>query len=231
MNQFNVYFLGLLVCISLMDCQTKQNNADEFGQMSTSTINIPEIIGSDPNIKILNEGPTGSWFKNSKRGEFGVLIFRIQLLNDTIVPIDLELKFPSKPIPLLPDSTTKVEVFVLPDSITPDTLQNAVNFGVTGIAEYFNLERTEPDILKTRIEPKESHTLYLGMLAETKKEFGTFRAKLFFNGQNIDAPFLPIKSIKTEQTDRNSLDLIYGIGYSPHQQFTLIPSGHIHFKK
>ena len=190
-------------------------------------------LKSYPNIKILNEGPAGSKFTNSKGEDDGFLVFRIQIFNDTIVPIDLEIKFPSKPVPLLPDSITKVEVYVLPDSITPDTIQNAANFGVIGIEDYFNSDLTDPGSLKTTIQPKEHHTLYLGMLyeSESKMGFGTFRAKLFLNGQDIDAPFLPVTSIKTEKTDSSYLDLIFGIGYTPHNQHTLIPCGQINFIK
>ncbi len=233
MNKFTYSVLGLLVWICLMHCQIGQSDTAQQLKLNTTSIaNNQETLRSYPNIKIINEGPTGSKFTNSKRGEFGLLVFRIQMVNDTIVPIDLELEFPSTPVPLLPDSITKVEVYVLPDSITPDTIQNnAANFGVRGLADYFNSDFTDPGSLKIRIEPKEHHTLYLGMIAESKMGHGTFRTKLFINGQDIDAPFLPIRSIKTEKTDNRSLDLVYGIGFTPHKQYTLIPCGHINFLK
>ena len=234
MNKFTYCILGLLVCTSLMNCQNRQSQAaqqDELNQVTATKIS--ETFESYPNIKILNEGPTGSKFTNSKGEEETFLVFRVQIFNDTIVPIDIEVKFPSKPAALLPDSLAKVKVYVLPDSITPDTIQNAANFGVIGIENYFNSDLTDPGILKTTIQPKEHHTLYLGMLQEGKMGFGfgTYKAKLFLNGQDIDAPFLPVTYIKTEKTGSSSLDLIFGIGYTPHNQYTLIPCGQINFIK
>lgn len=192
MYKFTYYVLGLLLCSSLLYCQ---NQAAHQVQLNTSSIaNNHETFESYHNIKILTNGPTGSKFTNSKRGEFGLLIYMIQIFNDSIVPIDLEVKFPSKPVPLLPDSMTKVEVYMLPDSITPDTIQNAANWGVIGIEDFFNSDLTDPGILKTRIQPKEHHTFYLGMLSESERKMGsgTTIAKLFLNGQAIDAPLSPV---------------------------------------
>ena len=232
MYKFTNYILGLLVCTALMHCQNQQSQdvkQDELNQATATKIS--ETFESNPNIKILNEGPAGSKFTNSKGEEDGFLVFRIQIFNDKIVPIELEVRFPSIPVPLLPDSITKVEIYVLPDSITPDTLQNAANFGVIGIEDYFNSDLTDPGILKTTIQPKEHHTLYLGILMESEMGSGTIRGKVFLNGQDIDAPFLPVTSIKTEKTGSSSLELIYGIGYRPHNQYILIPFGQINFMK
>lgn len=234
MNKFTYYILALFVYPSLMHCQNRESpvaQQDKLNQVVTTKIS--ETFESYRGIKILQEGPRGSKFTNSKRGEFGLLVFRIQIFNDTIIPIDLEVKFPSKLAALLPDSLAKVKVNMLPDSITPDTIQNDANFGVIGLEDYFNSDLTAPGILKTRIQPKEHHTLYLGMIEEGNMGFGfgTYKTKLFLNGQDIDAHFFPVTSIKTEKTSINSLDLIFGIGYTPHNRYTLIQCGQISFIK
>jgi hypothetical protein len=240
----NIPFLLLFFSPFVQCAQEKSksiNQPSESGLMIESSLyQGTDITESYRGIKILNSGPTGSKFTNSKRGEFMLLIFCIQIINDTIVPIDLEIQFPLKPTPLLPDSLTKVELLLLPESITPDTIQNAFNWGIIGIEEYFNSNFTDPVILKTKILPKEQRILYLGMLSESNKKHGTFRANLFLNGQNIredhlffgsesDAPFLPATSIETEKTEYSSLELVYGIGFAPHNQYTLIPCGQINY--
>ncbi len=218
----------------IAQCAQKKSRGTDPLSKRAAQIATGSNYGSDHpdghyGIKILNIGPTGSKYTNSKRGEFGLLIFCIQILNDTIIPFDLDIQFPSKPIPLLPDSIVKVELFILPDFMIPDTTQNTANFAVIGIEDYFNSDSIDPGILKTTIQPQEHHTMYLGMLNESNMGYGTIRAQLFINGQEIEAPFMPVTSIETDQRGYKSLDLIYGIGYSPHNQHILIPCGQIIF--
>ncbi|MBT8266806.1 MAG: hypothetical protein HKN51_15815 [Saprospiraceae bacterium] len=225
MIKYAFSILGLLACSSLLQCQSKLAQAD-LNQVTQSKITEIENYRG---IKILDEGPTGSKHTNSKRGEFGCSKFRITVYNDTILPIELEIKFPSQPTTSLPDPAFNNQYWVLPDSLTPDTFQNAWNFGIIGLEEHFNSDFTDSPIVKRTIQPKEYYTFYLAGIGETTFGSGQNYSKLFINGQKIDVPYLQGKSIKDENTESDSLNLVWGIGHSPHNLYTLIPCGQISY--
>lgn len=153
------------------------------------------------------------------------------MINDTVVPAELTINFLSDSVALLPESENYLRVFLFPDTMTPDTMQEVYNFGVTGIESFLDNELNKPTILKTTIQPEEEHILYIGVLFNTDGLVGLTRAKLFINGQNINDSFLPVNSRKTSTKNRNELDLIFGIGVDPPHNYSLIPCGHIVYKK
>jgi hypothetical protein len=226
-----IFILGFSICFSLTNCQNGQSRVTQ--QQEPIQIPIAKILDtleSYRGIKILDQGPAGSKHTNSKRGVFGCTKFRITIFNDTIVPIDFEMKFPPNQVPSLPDPLIKVQYWVLPDSLTPEIPIRAFNFGITGLEEYFNSDFTEPGIVKITIQPKKYHTFYIAGIGEGPFERGSSYSKLFINGQDIDVPYIQNKSIKKENSD-GSLELIWGIGHTPHNLYTLIPCGHIKFLK
>ena len=150
-------------------------------------------------------------------------------MNDTIISLDLEIDFPENPAHLLPDSRVLLSIFLLPDSLTPKNIQDDLNFGVIGIEKFFESDLSSPSTLKTSIQPKGQQTLYVGLKLESEIGNGTTRSILFINGQNIDAPFLPIKTIAKDDTDGTTLDLVYGIGVDPPNNYRLIPCGQIKY--
>lgn len=231
MNKFTYTILGLFVCTSLMYCQNKQSDVTRQPELNQATAAKIDALESYHGIKILDEGPAGSKHTNSKRGEFGCTKFRITIFNDTIVPINLKIKFPSKSIHSLPKSLFKSQVWVLPDSLTPDTFQRAFNFGIIGLEDHFNSDFTDSRIVKTIIQPKKHHTFYLAMIGESPFERGSNYSKLLINGQAIDTPYIQGKSIKKEHSNSSSLELIFGIDHTPHNLYTLIPCGQIKFLK
>lgn len=217
--------LVLIACFSLIRCQTKLSQ-DNLNQVTQSKL---AEIESYRGIKILDEGPAGSKHTNSKRGEFGCTKFRITVYNDTIVPIELEIKFPSQPTTSLPDPAYKNQYWVLPDSLTPNTFQRTRNFGITGLEEHFNSDFTDSRIVKKTIQPKDHYTFYLAGMGESPFGSGQSYSKLFINGQKVEVPYLQGKSIKGENTDSSSLMLVWGIGHMPHNLYTLIPCGQISY--
>ncbi|MCR9287435.1 MAG: hypothetical protein NXI23_08640 [Bacteroidetes bacterium] len=231
MYKFIIFILGISICFSLMKCQ----NGDRRVAMQQEPVQVPiakilDTLESYRGIKILDEGPAGSKHTNSTRGVFGCTKFRITIFNDTIVPIDLEIKFPPKQVPSLPDSLIKVQYWVLPDALTPEIPIRGFNFGITGLEEHFNSDFTDSGIVKITIQPKEYHTFYLAGIGEGPFERGSSYSKLFINGQDIDVPYIQDKSVKKENSN-GSLELVFGIGHTPHNLYTLIPCGQINFLK
>lgn len=227
MNQFTRPILGLVICMLLINCQTGQSQVADQQVINAATTKKIDALESYRGIKILDEGPTGSKHTNSYRGEFGCSKFRITIFNDTIVPIELVFQFPSKQVTSSPDTNFKVQGWVLPDELTPDTFQNAFNFGITGLEDHFNSDFTDPGMVKTTIQPKGHHSFYLAFIGESTFEFGSNYSQLFIHGQDVDVPYLPEESIKIERTSENVLDLVWGIGHTPHNLYTWIHCGQI----
>ena len=230
MNKLAFCILIILASTTFIHCQiqpTKSAAQDEYRQAIANKISELE---SYRGIKILDEGPAGRKHNNSKRGEFGVTKMRITIINDTIVPIELEVKFPPNQSSSIPEPSYKVQIWILPDELTPKNFVNARDFGIVGLEEHFNSDFTDPGFVKTIIQPKEDYTFYIASMGESPFTFGSSYPKLFINGQDVDTPYLQDKSIKTTNTD-GSLDLIFGIGHTPHNLYTLIPCGKITFLK
>ena len=234
MIKFIYSILGLIVCSYLVSCQTRTNQAIQTNHQSELNQVIQSKIAELKNyrgIKILDEGPAGRKHFNSYRGEFGCSKFRITIYNDTIFPIELKVKFPSQPVSSLPDSLVKVQYWILPDSLTPNSFLNARDFGITGIEDHFNSDFTAPGFVKAMIQPREHYTFYVAGMGKGPFGRGSSYSKLFINRQNIDVPYLQGKSLKMDNIDSNSFDLVWGIGHTPHNLYTLIPCGQIDFLK
>ena len=224
--------LGFIACFISLSCQ---NGQSQVAQQETSEqariIQILDTLESYRGIKILDEGPAGSKHTNEKRGVFGCTKLRITIFNDTVVPVDLEVKFPPQPVASLPDSVITAQYWVLPDSLTPDLPIRGFNFGIIGLEEHFNADFTDPGVVKTTLQPNEYHTFYIAGIGSGPFGFGSSYPKLFINGQDLHSPYLQGKSVKTERPDSSSLSLVFGISHTPHNLYTLIPCGKIKFLK
>lgn len=155
-------------------------------------------------------------------------IFRARITNDTIIPIELTVNFPISPVALQPKSDNAVRVFLLGDTTTVDKPDD-YNFGVTGIESFLDTDLNKPTLLKITIKPKEEYVLHIGALFDLLP--GRSLSKLFIKGQDINVSFLPVQPTEPEIKDRNKLELVYGIGINPPHNYSLIPCGHIVFKK
>ena len=195
-----------------------------------SCSNKSEPSATYTGITILNGGPRGGGYTDPTGKKFEFRIFRIPVINVTVVPAELTINFFSDSIALLPESDKYLRVFLFPDTMTPDTMQEVYNFGVTGIESFLDNDLDKPTILRTTIQPKQEHVLYIGVLFNSDRLDGLTRAKLFINGQNIKDSFLPVNSIKTNTKNRNKLDLVFGIGIDPPHNYSLIPCGQIVYK-
>jgi len=168
-------------------------------------------------VSILTIGPRGGDYTDSTGKKFGFRIFRTHIINDTIIPIELIINFPSDSVALLPTdsiaslgipkSDRYVRVFLFPQSMAPDKQEEVYNYGVTGIESFLDTGLSKATMLKTTIQPKQDYTLYIGALIYPALQQA--RAKLFINGQN----------------------LVYRISIDPPLDSALISCGQIVFKK
>ena len=221
MRYLTIYTLGML---TLGSCNDSQNN--DF-QKTQRTLKVIPYTTYDRyyGIGTINCGPLGGVY-NSSTKSYSYRIFRIQLINDTICPVELNISFPGKPIALYPDTNQSLRVFLFPDELTPDTIQDVFSFGIRGLESFLDTGLNKPTSLTRLIQPKGEHILYIGFITD-----GLARAKLFINGQSPGLSFLPVKSVVTDSKDKNSLDLLFDIRINNPQNYSLIHCGQIVFKK
>jgi len=189
-------------------------------------------------ISILNDGPRGSIYteKDSKYTDsivlgknFAFRCFRTRIINDTIIPIELQINFSKDSVSLFPKADRYLRVFLFPDELTPDTIQEIYNFGIRGLESFLDTGLNKPTTLTTLIKPKGEYILYIGILFYPPD--GLTRAGLFINGHNYNIQLVPVKSIKTGTQNENELTLVFGIGIDPPHNYSLISCGRITFIK
>ena len=181
-------------------------------------------------VTIHTSGPRGGGYTDSTGKIFGYRIFRTRVINDTIIPIELTIKFPIDSVVMLPKSHRHLRVFVIPDTLTPDTdKQYEYNYGVTELKSFLKLAFNKSTMLKVTIQPKQYNYIYLVVLCYPAP--GLTNAKLFINGQDENSAFIPIKSQKTIIKSGDKLDLLLGLRIiDPPITYSLIPCGQIVFK-
>ncbi|QBA64000.1 hypothetical protein [Muriicola soli] len=227
MRFFIQYIFAVLIITSCIQTQDKGSVAQKQSDINSSTsIHFKENVGNFGGITILNTGPRGGFYQSSNRENFRYTVFRVEIFNDTIIPIKLDIKFPKSPIGLLPDSTIVFEAFLVPDKFIPDSIQDDFNFGAR-LEDLFESGHKYQFDLSTSIQPENQRTLYVGILLKSKIIDGTTRAKLFVEGQDQDAPFFKVSSRNRYKLNKNPINLVYGISVAAPKYHTLISCGQI----
>ena len=213
-------------------CNNSNTNADKqsYGKIPSNTFH---------GVTIVNSGPRGSGYTDSEGKNFHFRIFRVHVINDTIIPAEVTVNFPSDSVALLPGSSTHLRIFLFPDTLTPDIPMAEYNFGVSGIDHFLGAGLNKPSTFTTTLQPKQECFLYIGVLVNAKGVGGLTRGKLAFSGQKInislpidlDTIILPADSIKSDTENKDRRDLVFGIGIDPPDNYLLIPCGQIVFKK
>lgn len=189
----------------------------------------------DPNayrgIILQTDGPRGGVYTDTSGEEFEYRIFRVHVLNDSTVPAELAMDFPGGPIALLPDTDKYLRVFLFPDEIRPDTVQDVFNYGITGSEDYVRTRPSGPTSLRTTVQPGEDHLLYIGVTFPSHGLDGLGRAELFIDGQQPTGSYFPEGSVPASTKKGNALDLTFGIAIDPPKHYSMVPCGRIAFEK
>lgn len=221
--------IGLLLLTSCMQTQERELNAQSLADIIVPTTFTPQDPESHGNISILNSGPKGGDYQSKTGTNFRYTIFRIQVINDTIVPIILDFTLPTKSILLQPDSVINLEAFLISEDFTPNSIRDTFNFGVR-MEDYFESEIERQRSFKTSVQPKEQHTFYIGILYKSDLVNQKTRTKLFIEGLDNDAPHYPVNSVEKYRDISNPTNLFYGISVDPPTYHALIPCGQIRFE-
>lgn len=217
----------------LTSCSTAQNKEEPTAAIADPSSEPVAAIQGMPiskdryhGIVTINNGPRGGDYISTSGKIIPYRLFRIQFYNDTVVPVELNLHFPAEEMALLSDTLKKVKAFLLPENSTPQKVTDTNNFGIKGLEGFLDSGLNKPSILTKRIEPKQEYIVYIGAIISDLA-----RAKLFFNGQDPNVSYLPTSILKTGTSQKNTLDLILGVGIDPPRYYTLIHCGTLNFKK
>lgn len=210
----NFHVISVLLVVTVMCCGTNR------------TTDQP---GTHRGIVLRTDGPRGGVYVDPGGGTLGYWIYRVQVLNDSTVPVELTLDFPSDPITMLPHRDKHPNVFLFPEELTPDTAQNIFNFGIKGSEAFLTTRPNQPTLLRKTIQPGEDHFLYIGVVLPPD---GVGRAELFVAGQGPDSTsYFPPGSIQTKTRKGDVHDLIFGIAIDPPAHYVMLHCGRIFFKQ
>ena len=226
MRYFYHYMFVLLMLASCKQTQDREPVTQQQADIHTETSIRTKKVEKTDSIRILNTGPRGGAYQNSKGDNFRYTVFRVEVLNHASQPIQLDLNLPKSPTGLLPDATIVFQVFLVPEKYTPDTIQDTFNFGAKLEALFESGDPYQFE-LSTAIEPNNHQTLYIGILLKSQIIDGATRAKLFVEGQDQDAPFIKVVSQNNYKLQNKPINLVYGVSVASAKYHTLIPCGQI----
>ena len=145
---------------------------------------MPETVEKKRGVTWVTIGPRGGNYVNPSGNKLGYRIFRIQVNNDSIRPVDLDIHFSNDSTPLLPESNGFVKALLIPHSIAPDK-PDEYDFGITGLNPFLDSASTKPTKLQTTVQPNTKFVFYVGVLlyqtdGVTRASMTTTRNNLVF---------------------------------------------------
>lgn len=180
-------------------------------------------------IVLVTDGPRGGGYVDPGGETLGYWIYRVQVLNDSTVPVELAMDFPSDPIVMLPDPNKHPNVFLFPDEIVPDTAADVFGFGIKDVEAFLKTRPNGATSLRTTIAPGEDHFLCIGVVLPPD---GVGRGELFIDGHGPDSTYyFPKGSIPATSSSGDDLNLIFGIAIDPPRYYAMLPCGRIGSKK
>lgn len=182
-------------------------------------------------IVLRTDGPRGGVLTDPNGTELEYRIFRVHVLNDSTVPVELTMGLQGGAVALLPDTSTFISVFLLPDELCPDTAQDVINFGITEAEAFIRARSSGTTSLRTTVQPGEDHLLYIGVTFAPHDLGGLGRAELFIDGQKPDPSIFPDGSVPVRVVRGKDLELILGVAIDPPEHYVLVPCGWVAFTK
>lgn len=177
------FIFGLLIFVSCRQSTVqRETNTPQKINKSHAVSNMPETFDNYGGVTFVTIGPRGGGYVNPAGNNIGYRIFRVQIINDSIVPIDFDINFSKDSVTLLPKSHGFVKVFLFPRSMTPDK-QDEFDFGITGLKPFLDSVSNKPTSLKMTIQSKKEYVFYIGVLLYQTD--GVVRAKFSANEKNL----------------------------------------------
>jgi hypothetical protein len=153
--------------------------------------------------KIIHSFPRGGGevYKNGKK--YSYVVFWTRVFNQSATPLELKVKFPEVTFFNWPDDYIRI---VLPEETMLMDKVHAFDYGLTHLQSFLNDKSNQLNSLQKRINPNQEHIFYIIVFMHIKN-WGPARAKFELKDQA----------------------LFYKI--SMGADTTMIPCGHLYFKK
>ena len=172
-----------------------------------SSISSSTHIDTGKGIIIQNSGPRGGPYSYPTGKRFGYAIFWTRLINQTPSPIDITINFPADSFSISPSPQSYFKLFLPSDTMTIDK-EPSYDYGATGLKSFMDTGLNKTTSIQRTINPKEEYLFFVGMLM-----------KMPDNG--------PVRTgIVLKEGE-----LFYRVSITGQLDSTLIPCGHIGFKK
>ena len=164
----------VIIFFSIMAC----SNTDRHTDSEVKNLNAPvgsqtEKMDTSEDVTMLTSLPKGGSY-NSNGRILGYRIFSSSVINNTLVPMELNINFPSDSL-AMPNSDKYLKFFLPPDEIS-STKNSEYNYGEKGIKSFFD-GTTRSINLKTLIKPGEKYLFNSGVFFYPG--YGVARARLF----------------------------------------------------
>jgi hypothetical protein len=204
-----IFFLFLCSCSNDNSLSNKPLDVPTINNLldSINYSNRSKYFG----ISLINGKNGGIGFTDSITGmtkQFRTI--KILIVNDTIVPVGLQINLSKKPYAFFYSLDTKFNAFLLPDTV--------IGFG-SELNAFLNNGIQKPSVLKKVIQPGQTCVLNIGMLFFNSigRPDGYTSEEVFFKGQKNNLGLSDtISPLKTKQS--KTLDIILGI--TLHSQST-----------
>jgi hypothetical protein len=150
---------------------------------------------------------TGKNGYNDPAGKnFAYAIFWTRVINETATPLELTINFPADSFAIPHYLNSYLKLFLPPDTMTPDK-ESLYNYGLKGLKSFLDTSFNKPSMLQRTINPKEECRFYIAYIVAL--------SDVRYNG-----------AVRTELILKEQ-----GLFYKINRLDSLIPCGHIVFKK
>jgi hypothetical protein len=157
-------------------------------------------------VMVHNSLPKGGGrYIDSDGKSYKYVIFWTRVINESITPLELAIKFSADPFTIFPSPDSYIRIFLPPDTMTLGKVQLG-DFGLTNLQPFLDAGFDKPSMLQKTINPKEEYLFYIPVLFYQAR--GTTRTALVLKGQ----------------------DLFFRISITPGVDSALIPCGQLVFK-
>lgn len=140
-------------------------------------------------ITIQNSFPKGGMiepgrtqYSNSAGKLHGFAAFWTRILNETDIPLELNINVPADSFPIFTPPDSYLKLFLPKEKFTVDKLSK-FNYGLTEIKPYLDVNFDNASILQKTINPNEEHIFYVMTLSY--EAAGTPRAGLILKEQEL----------------------------------------------
>ncbi|MBK9285688.1 MAG: hypothetical protein IPM51_15420 [Sphingobacteriaceae bacterium] len=168
-NSLKILLLTLALnfaSLSCTDSSVKEVQPSKNIHFSKANIKIPESYEKKYGVELFSCGPRGGVHVSKEGNSYSYRIFRLQLVNDSVKPMELNIELPEIAIPQNTFVLNSIHAFLIPQEYSPERIIDTFNFGVKNIEQFLETGLTKSTTVNKKIKPNENCVLYFGCLVD-----------------------------------------------------------------